>query len=176
MTEKVRKALDDLRARQKAGEHMPCPRCGYDRMSPDVYRNALSRHADGIYVCDECGTSEAMLDFMHNPTPIEDWAIFRDDLPAVDFKDVPGEEVWERIRMDHGPKLIEIFKRWIHEQSGADFREYRAQAKRECPGLTQIWEQPFQAMYEVADGQLILRFRNAEDGVEITADLVGNGK
>ena len=39
-----------------------------------------------------------------------------------------------------------------------------------------IWEQPFQAMYEVADGQLIMRFRNTDEGVELTADLMENGK
>ena len=47
---------------------------------------------------------------------------------------------------------------------------------KRCPGLTQIWERPFQAMYEVSDGQLILRFRNTDDGVELTADLMENDK
>ena len=28
MTEDIRKALLNLRARQESGEHMPCPRCG----------------------------------------------------------------------------------------------------------------------------------------------------
>jgi hypothetical protein len=31
-------------------------------------------------------------------------------------------------------------------------------------------------MYEVADGQLILRFRNTDDGVEVSADLIENDK
>ena len=51
MTEDIRKALLDLRARQESGEHMPCPRCGRDTMLPRLYTNALSRHADGIFVC-----------------------------------------------------------------------------------------------------------------------------
>ena len=38
--------LLDLKARQQAGEHMPCPRCGKDAMKPDLHTNALSRHAD----------------------------------------------------------------------------------------------------------------------------------
>ena len=54
MTERIEKALADLKARQHAGEWMPCPRCGRDTMKPNLHTNALSRHADGIYVCDEC--------------------------------------------------------------------------------------------------------------------------
>ena len=38
--------LLDLKARQQAGEHMPCPRCGMDTMKPALHTNALSRHAD----------------------------------------------------------------------------------------------------------------------------------
>ena len=54
--------LADLKARQMKQEHMPCPRCGKDAMNRNVFRNALSRHAD-IFVCDSCGGAEAMLDF-----------------------------------------------------------------------------------------------------------------
>ncbi len=64
MTERIEKALADLRTRQTAGEKMSCPRCGRDTMKPALHTNALSRHADGVYVCDECGTAEAMLDFI----------------------------------------------------------------------------------------------------------------
>ena len=141
----LQKALADLRARQEAGEHMLCPRCGRDTMKPSLCTNALSRVADGIFVCDDCGTQEALLAFMQNP-------------------------------MDHGPALISIFKRWTQETPGADFKPYRREALKRCPGLTQIWEQPFQAMYEVSDGQLILRFRHTDEGVELTADLLGDGK
>ena len=108
--------------------------------------------------------------------PVDEWAFLNPDLSSVDFKDLPGKAVWEQIRMDQGPTLINLFKRWTMEEPGADFKAYRREAMKCCPGLTQIWEQPFQAMYEVADGQLILRFRNTDDGVEITADLMENGK
>ena len=111
MTERIEKALADLRARQQAGEWMPCPRCGRDTLKPSLHTNALSRHADGVYICDECGTAEAMLDFMNNPLPTELWAMFRAPRPESDLKDLPGAEVWERIRMEHGPVLIDIFKR-----------------------------------------------------------------
>ena len=111
----VQKALADLEARQEAGEHMPCPRCGKDTMKPALYTNALSRVADGIMVCDDCGTQEALLAFMQNPMPVDEWAFLNPDLPSVDFKDLPGKAVWEQIRMDQGPTLINLFKRWTQE-------------------------------------------------------------
>lgn len=49
MSKNIQEALLDLKARQEAGEKMPCPRCGRDTMKPDLYTNALSRHANGIY-------------------------------------------------------------------------------------------------------------------------------
>ena len=54
MTDRIGKALGDLKARQEAGEHMLCPRCGRDTMKENIHTNALSRHAD-IYLCDACG-------------------------------------------------------------------------------------------------------------------------
>ena len=172
MTERIRKALADLRARQDAGEYMPCPRCGRNTMKPAIHTNALSRHADGIYCCDQCGTAEAMLDFMHNPLPIELWALFRPTKAESDFKDLPVETVMERICTEHEPILMDLYERWMREEPGADFTEYRWEAYRKCPGLTEIWEQPFQVKYGLADGELILRFRLTGDGVEIATDLL----
>ena len=63
MTERIERRLLDLKARQQAEEHMLCPRCGADTMKEPVCTNALSRVAD-LYVCDSCGTAEAMLAFM----------------------------------------------------------------------------------------------------------------
>lgn len=176
MTERIERALADLRARQTAGEWMPCPRCGRDTMKPSLHTNALSRHADGIYVCDECGTAEAMLDFMNNPLPTEQWALFRVPRPESDLKALPGRDVWERIRMEHGPVLIDLYKRWTREKPGASFTPYRWEAFKKCPGLTEIWERPFQAKYSVADGELILRLRHTDEGVEIAADLLETKK
>ena len=58
MTAEMKKALLDLQARQESGEHMPCPRCGRDTMKPQLHTNALSRHAEDIYICDECYPSK----------------------------------------------------------------------------------------------------------------------
>ena len=66
-------------------------------MSTDVTRNALSRHAD-VFICDDCGTAEAMLDFMRNPLPLHQWAFFQDGRPISNFKSMPGALVWERLQ------------------------------------------------------------------------------
>lgn len=64
-----------LAARQKAGEHHLCPRCGQDTMNPaGVTRNALSRRLD-VYICNACGTEEAIEDYTGNaPLPFRKWA------------------------------------------------------------------------------------------------------
>ena len=46
MTERSQRILDDLKARQQAGEYMACPRCGMDVMKTPVHTNALSRAAE----------------------------------------------------------------------------------------------------------------------------------
>ena len=56
------------------------------------------------------------------------------------------------------------------------FQELRSEAIRECPGLTQIWEEPFQALYQVADGEIVVRFREKNDAVEVAADLLQKAK
>ena len=173
MTEVIANALLDLKARQESGEKMPCPRCGRPTMKLDLHTNALSRHADGIYICDECGTAEAMLDFMQNPLPIECWSIFLNGLPSVDFKDTPGEEALKAIQAEHLPRLMEIYQQW---KEGADFKALQMEALKECPGLTQIWEAPFQALYEVADGEVVVRFRQYKDAVEVAFDHLTKAK
>ena len=170
MSKSIQEALLDLRARQEAGEHMPCPRCGRYTMKPALTTNAMSRHADGIYLCDDCGSAEAMLDFMRNPLPIEDWAFFREDTPDADFKAVPGEEALKTIKAEHVPRLIRVFRKW--KACGVDFAEIRSEAIRECPGLTQIWERPFQALYQAADGEIVVRFREKGNTVEVAVDLL----
>ena len=114
-----------------------------------------------------------MLDFMRNPLPLECWALFRDGEDTADFKAVPGEEAMKTIKAEHVPRLIRVFKAW---KEGTDFKDLRPQALKDCPGLTQIWEEPFQALYEVADGEIVVRFRQRDDAVEIAADLLKKAK
>ena len=49
----------------KQSGHFACPRCGKMTMDAEsVTRNALSRRV-GCYICDTCGTVEAIEDFAH---------------------------------------------------------------------------------------------------------------
>ena len=54
-----------------------CPRCGRATVKPKTATNALSRHAD-VYICDECGTDEAIRDWGAFVLPLHEWAIFRE--------------------------------------------------------------------------------------------------
>ena len=170
MTERRTAMLLDLKARQDKGEHMPCPRCGRDTMKPEIHTNALSRHAD-IYVCDACGTEEALLKFMSNPLPIKDWACFAPVQAPSDLKTLTATEAWERIKDEHISCLMNLYERWQDECEYEDFEEYRAVAFENCPGLTQLWASPFRAEYAAADGKLVLRFRIVEDCIEVAADI-----
>lgn len=67
--------------RQRAGEVLPCPRCG-GKMRDNFTYNSLSRRAD-IYICRQCGMIEALEDMCkaNNPDfvklPIEDWSFMK---------------------------------------------------------------------------------------------------
>ena len=172
MIDDMRKTLSDLKKRQEDGEQTLCPRCGINRLKPALHTNALSRYVDGVYVCDECGLSEAMLDYMQSPVPVETWAVFQQNIPQADFKDIPGAEVWDKIRMEHGPILIQLYKRWKKDPKAANPIDFNLEAKRRCPGLRCLWTVPFQAAYDVADGELILRVKDAPDGVEVIGNLL----
>ena len=170
MTDRIRKALVDLKARQEASEHMPCPRCGADTMKENTHTNALSRHAV-IYICDACGTEEAMLKFMSNPLPITEWACLRPAQPPSDFKTLTAEAIWERVQDTQVPFLMGLYERWKDEHEYEDFSDYRAAAFESCPGLTQLWERPFRAEYAATNGRLVLRFRLTDEGIEVAADI-----
>lgn len=170
MTEKTINRLDDLKARQKAGEHMHCPRCGADTMKSPVHTNALSRVAD-IYICDACGSAEAMLAFMNQQYPLTSWSAFQPDRPESDFRDLPAADVLMRIALEQVDTLTEICKRCTKDLEHA--AEYRLEAFESCPGLTELWPEPFQAKYDAADGAVLVRFKTDENGVlQMTIDTV----
>ena len=170
MNERIQKRLDDLKARQQAGEHLSCPRCGRDTMKDVIHTNALSRHAD-IYICDQCGTDEAMLDFMHNPLPIEDWACAQKQLDGYLPETI--EEHIDVITHEHIPFLTSLYQRWLDEQAHEDFREYRNAARKHCPGLTELWTEPFQAEYRAKDGsRALVRFRVKDDEIQYVVDVM----
>ena len=170
MTDRIKKTLGDLKARQDAGEQMLCPRCGRDTMKESIHTNALSRHAD-VYICDACGTAEALLKFMSNPLPVTEWAYLRPVQRPSDFKTLTAEAIWERVQDTQVPLLMNLFERWQEEQAYEDFSDYRAAAFESCPGLMQLWERPFRAEYAAVDGKLVLRFRLTNEGIEVAADI-----
>ena len=135
MNDMLRQKLADLKAQQASGEHMVCPRCGLDRMKPELYTNALSREAGEaeIMVCDQCGTEEAMLAFMRNPKPLTSWACFQPERPAGDFKAVCGAEAWEEIRNTQLPFLSQLYERW-QEERPRGFRSVPAGGSAEVQG------------------------------------------
>ncbi|MDO5299971.1 MAG: hypothetical protein Q4F18_11125 [Clostridia bacterium] len=163
--------LRDLKDRQLAGEHMPCPRCGRDVMKDRIHTNALSRHAD-IYICDECGTAEALLDAMSNPLPLACWAAVREQPPKSDLKTLTGAEAMERVRAEQVPFLTELYERWRAAPPGADFEEYRREAVRECPGMTRMWKQPFSVEYATATGRLLIQFSTGDSGTQVKGFVI----
>jgi len=170
MTDRIRIAFGDLKARQDAGEYMSCPRCGRDTMKKNIHTNALSRHAD-VHICDACGTEEALLKFMSNPLPVTEWACFCPTQQPSDFKTLSAEAIWERVQDTQVPFLMNLYDRWQEEREYENFNDYRAAAFESCPGLTQLWERPFRAEYAAADGKLVLRFRLTDEGIEVAADI-----
>lgn len=66
--------LESLKAKQKAGVPMVCPRCGEEQMDmKTLCHNAFSRHAQ-VYICKKCGVDEAIRDFYHTAIPLTQWA------------------------------------------------------------------------------------------------------
>ena len=170
LTERARAKLLDLQARQEAGGHMPCPRCGMDTMKEPVHTNALSRSAD-LYVCDACGTTEAMLAYMKQDDPLFLWAAFRPERPPAGFEARPAAEVLPEITGTQLAELMRIYKLCRDDPENAPWR--RLEAFEHCPGLTELWPQPFQANYRAADGTVAIRFRSDANGhVQMAANIL----
>jgi len=56
----------------------PCPRC--DGPVPNaehqgVYPGALSRYDNETYICSDCGTVEAMFNFLHRDVPLPETTV-----------------------------------------------------------------------------------------------------
>ncbi len=72
-TAAAKRAVDTFAAVQKDGMHF-CPRCGRMSVKEKLHTNALSRHVQ-VYICDECGTDEAIRGLCGNDLPLREWAI-----------------------------------------------------------------------------------------------------
>jgi predicted RNA-binding Zn-ribbon protein involved in translation (DUF1610 family) len=167
----INSQLLDLRARQDAGEQMPCPRCGRNTIKAPLAHNALSRYAD-LYICDECGMTEAMLDMMRNPLPLEQWAVFKSTGPELDFKALSMQEVAARVLGCQMEELLQLHRTWVHRTEGPSFDALRQQALKECPGMVDLWENPFCAVYRARDGQVLVRLRWDGNKSEIAMDTL----
>ena len=109
---------------------------------------------------------------MNSPLPIEEWSVFNDRSHRDDFKDIRGEHAWEQIQKEQTRILEELYVRWLSEKAGADFKPYRKEALHRCPGLSFMMERPFSAVYKVAEGELVLRFKSTAKGVKISKDIL----
>ena len=78
MTEAEAKEKIQKRGKAQEDGELFCPRCGRPTMKYKLVTNALRRHAD-IYICDECGTDEAIRDFTRNVLPYGYWVAAEDE-------------------------------------------------------------------------------------------------
>ena len=50
---------------------------------------------------------------------------------------------------------------------------YRLEALESCPGLTELWPQPFQANYRACDGTVVVRLKTDEAGnIQMAANII----
>ena len=164
-----------LKAKQDAGEKMLCPRCGRNELRVPLAHNALSRYAD-LYICSECGMTEAGLAMMNNPLPITQWAVFRDTAPQLNFKALSMQEAVVRILSSQMEDLLRLHKTWVLREEGQSFDALRSQALTACPGMVDLWENPFCAVYLASDGQVLVRFRWDGTQSEIAVDTLPDEK
>lgn len=170
MTEIIQKRLLDLRAQQDANTPMRCPRCGADTMKHPMPSNALSRHAD-LYVCDSCGTAEALLDFMGHTYPLHQWSAFEPQRPPADFKARPACDVLAEVLQTQMDILNQTYTMCRDDPDNAIW--HRNDAFESCAGLTELILEPFYAKYSCADGTVLVQFRTTKDGtIQMSASVV----
>ena len=67
-------------------QHMCCPRCGEDKMYERIHTNAYSRHAE-CYICSDCGTDEAIRDYLGESLTLNKWAFIVNVLDVLNGKE-----------------------------------------------------------------------------------------
>ena len=166
MNKRHESTLADLKARQLAGEHMKCPRCGLFTMKPAIHTNALSRHAD-IYICNGCGMEEAVLAFASAPLPMHRWAAFQPERPASDFIARSSSDVLSEVMRTQVPFLIETFRQL--DRGELDSEDARYDVLSHCAGLVDFGTSPFHALYDTADGKVQIYIHKRRDMIEYAA-------
>ena len=171
MTEHMERRRLGLIARQRAEEEMTCPRCGEGRMKHPMHTNAMSRVDGDLYVCDACGTHEAMLAYMKQEMTLSRWAYFQPQRPEADFKARSASEALMEIVRAQSEQLLRLYRLCRDDPENAAW--YRLEAFESCPGLTELWTEPFQAKYTASDGAVLIRFQTeAGDDVKMAANVV----
>ena len=120
--------------------------------------------------------TEAMLDMMQNPLPLEQWAVFKNIGPELDFKALFMQEVAGRVLGSQTDELLRLHAAWVHRTEGQTFDTFREQALKACVGMVDLWENPFCAVYRAKDGQVLVRLRWNCDRSEIAVDTVPDTK
>ena len=111
-----------------------------------------------------------MLAFMKQDYPLHLWAAFQPVRPPADFKARPVSQVMERVLCMQSDALLRLYRLCRDDPDNAEW--YRLEAFESCPGLTELWPQPFQVKYQAADGAVLIRFKTAPDGgVHMAADV-----
>jgi hypothetical protein len=159
MNDIMRRILFDLRARQMAGQKMPCPRCGRDTMDPVMENNPESRRETGLRICKRCLQQERDLEVMNNPLafPLYSWAVFQPDTSKNEFKHMTNAEAERYIEDEYIFYLMDLYSRYT---SGRDqFADLDLEARHQCPGLTRMYSHPFWIRFDTAEGYLSIQFR-----------------
>ncbi len=152
-----------MKARQKAGQHMPCPSCGMDTMKEPIHTNALSRATD-LYVCDAYDSAEAMLALMKQEYPLTFWAAFQPVRPPSDLEARPAAEVLQRVLKSrtHTDRSVPICAGMIRRTVASTAARHLkvAPALRSCgrsrfrPSTTQRMARLFSGSGRDADGRV----------------------
>ena len=125
-----------------------------------------------MYVCDACGTTEAVLAYMKQESPLSQWAAFQPRRPEGDFKAMPargsGDGDCAHPRQTRWQGYTGCAGMIRRTGNGTVWRHFES-----CPGLTELWPEPFQAKYMAADGAVLVRFKtDAEGNIHMAADTV----
>jgi hypothetical protein len=64
----------------------------------------------------------------------------------------------------------------MHRTEGQSFDALREQALKACPGMVDLWENPFCAVYRARDGQVLVRLRWDGNKSEIAVDTLPEKK
>ena len=76
-----------------------------------------------------------------------------------------------RVQLEQIGMLTDICTKCMNDPGHA--AEYRLEAFESCPGLTQLWTEPFQAKYDAVDGAVLIRFRSDANGVlQVAANIM----